>query len=223
MHTYSFADLSRREILRCSATLASVGTLCLMDRAFGQTARLRTPDQVLGPFYPITKPFEATADLTKLPGRTGRAEGQVLYVTGRVVNVNGDPVPNAKIEVWQANSHGRYAHPTDSNPAPLDPNFEGAALLTADPEGRYRFKTVKPGAYPGGGGIRPPHIHFEISGKQDRLVTQMYFENEPHNDTDRFLQTAGRKELLITKLQDSSADMEAGSKLVVFDIVLLRG
>jgi protocatechuate 3,4-dioxygenase beta subunit len=223
MSTYSFTDLSRREILQCSATLASFGAMCLVAPALGQEPLRRTPDQVLGPFYPITEAFPETGDLTKLAGRKGRAEGQVLYVTGRVVNLKGEPVRNAKVELWQANTHGRYTHPSDSNPAPLDPNFDGNAVLSTDSEGQYRFKTIKPGAYPGGGGIRPPHIHFQVSGKQDRFVTQMYFENEPHNDTDRFLQTAGRRELLITKLLNPVENMEPDAKLVVFDMVLLRG
>src|SRR5258707_448709 len=115
------------------------------------------------------------ADLTKVPGRPGRAAGLVLDVTGRVLNLKGEPVRNAKIEIWQANTHGRYTHPSDHNTAHLDPNFEGSALLTTDDDGRYRFKTIKPAAYPAGPNrMRPAHIHFQVSGRQDRLVTQMY-------------------------------------------------
>ena len=96
MSTYAVTDLSRREILWCSATLASFGTMCLVAPALGQEPLRRTPDQVLGPFYPITEAFPETADLTKLAGRKGRAEGQVLYVTGRVVNLKGEPVATQK-------------------------------------------------------------------------------------------------------------------------------
>ena len=74
------------------------------------------------------KPFDQNADLTKVPGRSGRAEGEILNVMGRVLNLNGEPVRNAKVEVWQANAHGRYTHPSDTNPAPLDPNFEGSPV-----------------------------------------------------------------------------------------------
>jgi protocatechuate 3,4-dioxygenase beta subunit len=81
-----------------------------------------------------------------VPGRPRRAEGQVLTVMGRVLNLKGEPIRNAKVEIWQANARGRYTHPSDTNPAPLDPNFEGAAMLTADSDGRYRFKTIKPAA-----------------------------------------------------------------------------
>ena len=90
---------------------------------------------------------------------------------GRVLNIKGEPVRGAKLEVWQANAHGRYTHPADMNTAPLDANFEGFALLKTDAEGRYKFKTIKPGAYPTGSNtMRPPHIHFRLSGHDDVAV-----------------------------------------------------
>src|SRR5207237_6047313 len=103
-------------------------------------------------------------------------------------------------------------------------NFDGAAVLSTDAEGHYAFKTIKPGAYPAGPNmIRPPHIHFQVTGREDRLVTQMYFENEPYNDSDRLLNSAERKELLITKLLPPSAELEPDAKLARFDIVLVHG
>jgi protocatechuate 3,4-dioxygenase beta subunit len=142
------------------------------------------------------------------------------------VNKNGEPVRGAKLEVWQANAAGRYTHPNDANPAPLDPNFEGFAVLTTDAEGRYRFKTIKPGAYPAAPGlIRPPHIHFDVRGEVEMLVTQMYFEGEPENDKDWFLQSipARGRSLLTVKLLPPSSEFEQDSKLAIFDIVLSRG
>src|SRR6266702_8790091 len=222
MTTYSIADLSRRELLRMSATLAAA-SVASTRFAIAQTAEHRTPEQILGPYYPL-KGFDQNADLTSVPGRPGRAKGQVLNVMGRVLNLKGEPVRNAKVEVWQANAHGRYTHSSDPNPAPLDPNFEGSAILFTDSDGRYQFKTIKPAAYPAGpNAMRPAHIHFQVSGQQDRLVTQMYFEGDPYNNTDRFLQSAGRTELLITKLLPPTPEFEPESKLVVFDIVLYVG
>ena len=223
MATYSIGDLSRREILRMSAIL-SVASVASTRFAIAQTAGQRTPEQILGPFYPL-KSLGQNADLTRVPGRPGRAEGLVLNVMGRVLNLKGEPVRNATIEIWQANSHGRYTHPSDHNPAPLDPNFVGSAILTTDHDGRYRFKTIKPAAYPAGPDrMRPAHIHFQVSGQQDKLVTQMYFEGDPYNATDRFLQTAlEQKDLLITRLMPPAPDMEPESKLVVFNIVLYAG
>ena len=222
MGTYFINDFSRREIVRMSAALTCATILSSSKLAVAETLR-RTPEQILGPFYPL-KELPQTSDLTKLPGRAGRANGQVLNVMGRVLNLAGEPVRNAKVEIWQANAYGRYTHPSDTNPAPLDPNFEGSAVLTTDAEGRYRFKTIKPAAYPAGPNfMRPAHIHFQVSGRQDRLVTQIYFENDPYNDSDKFLNSAGRKELLIKKLLDPAPEFEADSKVAVFDIVLFNG
>jgi protocatechuate 3,4-dioxygenase beta subunit len=222
MAVYSIDQLSRREILAMSAVLAG-STLALPRSVAGATTLPRTPDQILGPFYPL-KEMPKAADLTRVPGRNGRAAGQVLNVMGRVLNVSGDLVRGARVEIWQANSHGRYTHPSDTNPAPLDPNFDGSAVVTTDSEGRYRFTTIKPAAYPAGPDrMRPAHIHFQVSGRQNRLVTQMYFENDPYNQTDPFLNSTGRTELLITKLLDPSADFEPQSKSVMFDIVLIDG
>jgi protocatechuate 3,4-dioxygenase beta subunit len=222
MATYSIRDLGRREILKMSAMLG-VMSMVSTKFAFAQATLRRTPNQILGPFYPM-KPLEKNADLTKVPGRPGRAEGQILNVMGRVLNLKGEPVRNATVEVWQANAHGRYTHPSDTNPAPLDPNFEGSAILSTDSDGRYRFKTIKPAAYPTGPNTtRPAHIHFQVSGRQDRLVTQMYFEGDPYNEADPFLKSAGRKELLIAKLLPPTPEFEPESKLVAFDIVLYVG
>jgi len=222
MATYSIGDLSRREILKMSA-ITGVASAVSTKFAIAQTALRRTPEQIRGPFYPL-KPIEQNADLTRVSGRPGRAEGQVLNVMGRVLNLKGQPVRDAKVEIWQANAHGRYTHPGDTNPAPLDPNFEGSAVLSADDDGRYRFMTIKPAAYPvAPNRMRPAHIHFQVSGRQDRLVTQMYFEGDPYNKTDPFLKAAGRTELLVTKLLPPTGEMEPGSKLVVFDVVLNVG
>ena len=223
MATHSIHDLGRREILMMSAALAGSGALLSSKLAAAEAALPRTPGQILGPFYPLGE-LPQTSDLTKIAGRPGRAEGQVLNVMGRVLNLAGEPVRNARVEVWQANAHGRYSHPSDTNPAPLDPNFEGAGVLTTDSDGRYRFKTTKPAAYPAGPTlIRPAHIHFQVSGRQDRLVTQLYFEGDPYNEKDPFLNSAGRKELLVARLLDPSPEFEPDSKMVRFDIVLYKG
>jgi protocatechuate 3,4-dioxygenase beta subunit len=186
----------------------------------------RTPDQILGSFYPVVKPLHQGADLTIIPGKPGRAAGQVLHVMGRVVNSNGQPVQGARVEIWQANTHGRYTHPSDTNPAPLDPHFDGFAVLTTDAQGRYRIKTIKPGAYPAGpdARMRPPHLHFDVTGKSNRLVTQMYFAGEPLNANDPFLQGAGPgKDRLIVRLGPPSQGLEPDSLVAVWDIVLDRG
>ena len=121
MATYSINDLSLRQILKMSA-LVSGASMTSTTFGIAQTAGPRTPEQILGPFYPM-KPLDHNADLTRVPGRAWPATGQVLNVMGRVLNLKGEPVSNANIEIWQANARGRYTHPSDTNPAPLDPNF----------------------------------------------------------------------------------------------------
>ena len=223
MASYSISDLGRREILLMSVVATSFGLSKWTMSARAETKLLRTPGQILGPFYPVSE-MPQTTDLTRVPGRQGRAQGQILNVMGKVLNLAGEPVRNAKIEVWQANALGRYTHPSDPNPAALDPNFNGSAILHSDAERRYRFTTVKPAAYPAGPNLmRPAHIHFQVTGQQDRLVTQMYFDGDQYNSTDPFLNSAGRKQLLITKIVDPTPDLEPGSKMVAFDIVLYKG
>jgi protocatechuate 3,4-dioxygenase beta subunit len=182
------------------------------------TELLRTPDQILGPFYPLQQEPTLTGDLT----RSGRALGTVLHLSGRVLTSAGAPVAGARVEIWQANAGGRYAHPNDTNPTPLDPNFDGFAVTTADAQGRYHFTTVVPAAYPAGPGrMRPPHIHFKVTGQREQLVTQMYFAGQEWNDRDPWLQSARRKDALIVSLRDASD--APGAKAATFDIVLAYG
>lgn len=219
----------RRDLIKIAAAFSAMGAVSPLKLALAQSRLRRTPDQILGPFYPAMKSADLSGDLTHVPGGTGHAEGQVLNVMGRVLTINGEAVRGATLEVWQANSYGRYTHPADRNPAPLDSNFEGFAVLKTDGDGRYKFKTVKPGAYPIGpfapGVVRPPHIHIRLVGHEDELVTQMYFEGDPLNDQDRWLQSAlpGSTDLLIAKVMPSPPDLEPNSQLVIFDIVTLRG
>ncbi len=128
---------SRRTILKASAALFAAGIIPPTGSAFAQMLLNRTQDQILGPFYPIMSKPNRTGDLTRVPGGSGRAKGQLLIVKGRVLNPQGKPVAGADVEIWQANSVGRYAHPDDTNPAPLDPNFEGFGAMTTDTDVVY--------------------------------------------------------------------------------------
>jgi protocatechuate 3,4-dioxygenase beta subunit len=228
--TFPEQAVSRRQVLKMSLALGVV-SLATPLRALAQDAPgfdprgpMPTPDQILGPFYPVQKPADGGSDLTRLRGRAGQAQGQVIYVMGRVLSVRGDPCPGVNLEIWQANGAGRYTHPHDRNPAPRDPNFDGYANVVTDSEGRYRFRTVKPGAYPVMPDYwRPPHIHFDITGKVNRLITQMYFPGDPLNDKDPLLQQSWAKDSLIAKVLPPTANEEPDSNLVVWDLVLIQG
>jgi protocatechuate 3,4-dioxygenase beta subunit len=111
-----------------------------------------------------------------------------------VLEEDGRPVRNALIEIWQTNAGGRYRHDGDQHPSPLDPNFTGAGRTLTDDDGRYEFVTIKPGAYPWGNhpnAWRPAHIHFSLFGRafSSRLVTQMYFPDDPLFDQDPIFQS----------------------------------
>ena len=123
-------------------------------------------------------------DLTRNAVKNGQPIGERIIVTGRVLDENNRPVPNALLEIWQANACGRYIHKIDQHDAPLDPNFMGAGRMLTDTNGVYRFITIKPGAYPWrnhANAWRPQHIHFSVFGTNflQRLVTQMYFPGDP--------------------------------------------
>jgi protocatechuate 3,4-dioxygenase, beta subunit len=223
--------VSRRRLLKTALALGAVSLAAPIGSAIAQDAPgfdpqgpMPTPDQILGPFYPVRKPTDGGTDLTHLKGRSGAAQGQVIYVMGRVLSVRGDPAPGVHLEIWQANAAGKYTHPHDRNKAPIDPNFDGYANVVTDADGRYRFKTVKPGAYPVVADyIRPPHIHFDVTGKVNRLITQMYFPDEPLNAKDPLLQQSWSKQSLIAKVLPPTAQEEPDALLVVWDIVLIQG
>jgi protocatechuate 3,4-dioxygenase, beta subunit len=128
---------------------------------------------------------------SKEPGGP-RAIGQFIAVTGRVMDEDGVPLAGAMIEIWQANSAGKYIHELDRHQAPIDPNFAGVGRFVTGDEGQYKFLSIKPGAYPvmeSDWWWRPPHIHFSIFGPSwmNRYVTQIFFPGEPLNETDLLL------------------------------------
>jgi protocatechuate 3,4-dioxygenase, beta subunit len=140
--------------------------------------------ELTGPVFGHSLLSAADADLTTNAGTGAPALGERIIVSGRVLEEDGRPVPNALLEIWQCNAAGRYPHVRDTHDAPLDPNFLGAGRLLTDAEGRYRFTSIKPGAYPWRNNYnawRPAHIHFSLFGSAflSRLVTQMYFPGDP--------------------------------------------
>ncbi|WP_342362112.1 protocatechuate 3,4-dioxygenase subunit beta [Terrarubrum flagellatum] len=142
----------------------------------------QTLTEATGPVYGHESVTDSEADLTRQ--HDGEPLGERITVSGRVLDENGRPVPNTLLEVWQANAGGRYVHERDQHPAPLDPNFTGAGRVVTDAEGRYKFVTIKPGAYPWrnhNNAWRPAHIHFSLFGPSflTRIVTQMYFPGDP--------------------------------------------
>jgi protocatechuate 3,4-dioxygenase beta subunit len=184
-----------------------------------------TRTELTGPVFGHDAVGEFDHDLTRQ--HDADPLGERIVVGGRVLDGDARPVRNTLVEIWQANAAGRYVHPVDQHPAPLDPNFTGAGRCMTDDEGNYRFVTVKPGAYPWGNhenAWRPAHIHFSLFGGAfaQRLVTQMYFPGDPLFEFDPIFHSVRdprARERLVSRfdLDTTVPDWALGYR---FDIVL---
>jgi protocatechuate 3,4-dioxygenase, beta subunit len=163
----------------------------------------QTLSELTGPAYPYGHLGALDSDLTTQ--HTGDPIGQRITLQGRVLDEDGRPVPQTLVEIWQANGAGRYTHAKDTNRAPLDPNFSGAGRTLTDADGRWRFVTIMPGAYPWPNhhnAWRPRHVHFSLFGPNflTRLITQMYFPGDPLHALDPVLNSVpdprGRERLI---------------------------
>jgi protocatechuate 3,4-dioxygenase beta subunit len=179
---------------------------------------VRLPDhwfhRARGPVFGRIRVRPEDADLTRQ--HSGEPLGERIILTGTVTDSDGRPVRDTLVEVWQANAAGRYVDPVDDHPAPLDPNFTGAGRCLTDDRGRYRFVTVKPGAYPWRNHLnawRPAHVHFSFFGPclASRLVTQMYFPGDPLIPLDPILSSipdARGREMLVSRLDLETTEPE---------------
>ena len=155
--------------------------------------------------------------------------GEKIVVSGVVRDEDGKPVRNSLVEVWQANSAGRYWHQRDQHDAPLDPNFYGVGKMLTDDDGRYRFVTIKPGPYPWGNhdkAWRPAHIHFSLFGNvyAQRLVTQMYFPSDPLFEFDPIFQSVPDEAARQRLVSRFSLEKTVGGEMLGYEFdIVLRG
>jgi protocatechuate 3,4-dioxygenase beta subunit len=217
----STLGVSRRNVL----VGLTVGAVAVSSGRVAKAACTLTGPQIDGPFFPVLLPQEYDADLTRVAGGPGRAEGEVIEIHGQVRDAACRPVPGCVIEVWQANVHGRYTHPLDEPKGrPPDPNFQGYARIATDADGAYRFLTIKPGSYAAmGDWIRPPHIHFKVHAPfNPSVTTQMYFAGHPLNEKDRLLGTlpAEQRTMLQVAFDTTRAD---GVRVGTFNLALAEG
>ena len=160
----------RRRMLAALPALAAMALLPIVRSGAQVPSLTPTPGQVEGPFYPKTFPADRDSDLTQIVGRSARALGTPLYLSGRVQSRDGRPLANVTVELWQCDVYGRYHHAGDDG-QPRDENFQGYGVATTDTEGRYAFKTIRPVAYGG----RPPHLHVKLRAPgTGALTTQLY-------------------------------------------------
>ncbi|MBU6483590.1 MAG: protocatechuate 3,4-dioxygenase subunit beta [Betaproteobacteria bacterium] len=183
--------------------------------------------EITGPVFGTDELGPLDNDLIMNYAKTGLPVGERIVVHGQVLDENGHPVKNALVEVWQANAGGRYRHRNDTYIAPIDPNFGGCGRALTDENGRYFYRTIKPGPYPWRNSVndwRPAHIHYSISGSgwAQRLITQMYFEGDPLIASCPILRTIPSEAAvrqLIAPL-DRNAGIQLDSLAYRFDIVL---
>jgi len=203
---------TRRRIL-----LATAGTTGLSLALPAWARLLRTPAQALGPFFPRQLPLDSDNDLVSVAGQRGIAQGEICHLHGRVVDEAGQPVAAARVEIWQCNAFGRYHHPDDGSDRPLDANFQGYGRFTTGSDGGYRFRTIKPVAYPG----RAPHVHFAVTvADRAPLVTQMYVAGALENAGDGLLRSVRQPQARAALLATFERPAAGGELLARFDIVL---
>lgn len=208
--------LSRRGLLMG----AGIGTgLLPLSSAFAADA-IPTPQQTEGPFYPAGFPADMDNDLVQVRGQQARAMGEVLHLKGRVLGINGRPLAGTLVEIWQCDAQGIYDHPRQPGRERRDAAFQGYGRMMADAEGFYRFRTLKPAAYPG----RTPHIHIKAATGDGRLLTsQFYIAGDPQNERDGVFRAAvrqpGQRQRIEMKLAAANG-VEAGALATEMDIVI---
>lgn len=204
---------ARRHLLITGAAAAAVALATPLGVRTARAARplVPTPSQTEGPFYPVRLPDDHDADLLR-NGTLVYRRGQPAWVEGTVVDVDGQPVSGAVVEIWQCDEDGRYHHPGDGGRA--DPAFQGFGRMQVGRDGAYRFRTIRPARYSG----RTPHIHFKVRlGPHELLTTQLYVEGDPGNERDllwRRLSPEGRRALTVPFVADGP-DVRARFPIVV--------
>ncbi len=205
----------RRNLFKISA-LAGIGTL------LGACDKMSvTPSEIEGPFYPKRVQADKDFDLTQIEGHAESALGEKVFIRGTVNDQTGQPVSGATVDLWQANSHGRYRHSLDNNKAPLDPHFQGWAIVQTGQDGSFKFKTIIPGAYPvSPDWKRPPHIHMKVTklGFKE-LITQMYFPDQELNKDDHLLQSKSSSEQKLMIAQSAGHDQNK-IPILTYNIVI---
>jgi protocatechuate 3,4-dioxygenase beta subunit len=208
--------VDRRTVLvRAAAMSATV----MIPQTLAAAVLVPTPGQTEGPFYPVEFPPDMDNDLVRVAGQAAQALGQVIHVTGHVMDTRGQPRPGSTVEIWQCDANGVYRHPRAGGQGRIDHAFQGYGRTQVDELGRYTFRTIRPVPYPG----RTPHIHFAVHVPgHGRLITQMYIEGEPLNARDGVLNRIRNSEArrsVIVPLEPGQSQ-EAGALQGRFDIVL---
>jgi len=213
-------QIGRRHVVRGLAAVTAAAALQNAVCALAANERVATASQTEGPFYPTDWSGDVDNDLVRVVGEDAQAQGQITHILGRVLDTSGTPIPGAAIEIWQCDASGIYRHPRDTHWfRKRDGNFQGRGRTTVDAQGAYKFRTIKPVAYPG----RTPHIHFAITVPgHEPLITQMYVAGEAQNERDGILNSIRDKRQrdgVIVSLQPGES-LEPTPLVGTFDIVI---
>jgi protocatechuate 3,4-dioxygenase beta subunit len=178
--TIERVDETRRRALR----LAALGAFFAARPGAWAEELVRTPRMTEGPFFPDRLPLDTDNDLLVITDAIEPADGEITWLSGRILDASGTPVRNALVEIWQVDGHGAYLHSRTGNSANRDRRFQGYGRFTTGTDGGYGFRTIKPVPYPG----RTPHVHFKVSrGGQRLLTTQCFVKGHPQNERDGIL------------------------------------
>ncbi len=184
--------------------LGLASLLTLATPSWATTTRQPTPAETEGPFYPV-KPIPLQADLIRT---AAGLQGKIMQLGGRVLNAQGKPLTNIKVEIWQCDGQGLYDHPRQTGLERLDPHFAGSGATLTDAQGNYRFRTLYPVPYTG----RPPHIHVKLwQGERELLTTQLYLRGQTGNEWFG----SERERLQIAPQADARGVLMAGFEFVV--------
>lgn len=206
-------DYRKRKLMFGLAGLVAAG-------ATGTAAALvPTPRQTAGPFYPVELPLDDDNDLTVVAGMPGKARGVICDLEGSIIDIDGKPLSELRIEIWQCDANGRYRHPREQASRPIDKNFQGHGFTTTDTAGRYRFRTIRPVPYPG----RTPHIHVAVFPPgEEPFVTQLYIAGEERNDTDFLYNDIPRDKRRLVEARFEAATDPGAEQRAGFNIILNR-
>jgi protocatechuate 3,4-dioxygenase beta subunit len=218
------AAIVRRRFLQAGAALGAVGLVGFWTPELFAEQLMRTPPLTEGPFYPDKLPLDTDNDLIIINGNITPAVGEITHLSGRVLDAGGNPVKDVTVEIWQCDANQVYLNSRDSGPKAnqRDANFQGFGCFTTGSKGEYRFRTIKPVAYPG----RPaPHIHFKVKrGDRELLTTQLMIRGHSGNVRDgvfRDIRDLVDRELIVTDFKPIK-DSKIGELSAHFDIVLGR-
>ncbi len=178
----------------------------------------QTPSQTVGPYFHMALAREVQNVVAG-----AATEGERIRVEGRVLDGEGQAINDALVEIWQANAHGRYNHPEDTQAKPLDPGFKGFGRSPTDGDGSFWFETIKPGAVPGpGNALQAPHLNVTVFARAMLLhaVTRIYFSDEVANENDPVLNSIGDAARRATLIAEKGAHANEGKAIYRFDIVL---